>query len=100
MKRRWFSTIVLGSMLLLGASVWAQGKDAKKPTARPAAAADSGQTATPRVKNFDFDADVIDGELVKPEGEFLNARKFAEHGSLIKVRADFIREIVKSAEDL
>jgi len=77
-------------------------KDPKKPAAKPAAApavapsAPAGQ----RVKNYDFDADIIDGELVKPEGEFLAARKFAEHGSLIRVRADFIREIVKSAEDL
>jgi hypothetical protein len=74
-------------------------KDAKKP-AKPAAAADTSAPAGARVKNYDFDADVIDGELVRPTGEFLPGRTFAEHGSLIKIRADFIREIVKSAEDL
>jgi hypothetical protein len=97
-------TRILGASILclglaLPGAALAQQKEAKKP-ARAAAAAESAAPATPRVKNYDFDADVIDGELVKPEGEFLAARKFAEHGSLIRVRADFIREIVKSAEDM
>jgi hypothetical protein len=52
-----------------------------------------------KVKQYDFSGDTIDGELVKPEGEFVNTRTFAEHTSLIRVRADFIKEIVKSAED-
>ena len=52
-----------------------------------------------KVKQYDFSGDTIDGELVKPEGEFVNTRTFAEHTSLIRVRQDFIREIVKSAED-
>ena len=42
----------------------------------------------------------IDGELVKPDGDFLDTRKFASHTSLIRIRKDFIKEIVKSAEDL
>ncbi len=53
-----------------------------------------------KVKSYDFTGDTIDGELVKPDGEFVDARKFAEHTSLIKVRQDFIKEILKSAEDL
>ena len=67
---------------------------------KPAAAAPGATTAAPRVRNYDFDADFIDGELVRPEGEFLPGRRTAEHGSLIRVRENFIREIVKSAEDL
>ena len=51
-------------------------------------------------KKFDFEADEVTGELIKPEGSDISARKFAEHTSLIRVRQDFIREIVKSAEDL
>ncbi len=74
-------------------------KDAKKPPQKPAAA-ETSAPAGQRVKNYDFDADVIDGELVRPTGEFLPSRTFAEHGSLIRIRTDFIREIVKSAEDM
>jgi hypothetical protein len=86
--------VALGTLIAVEGPAAAQAKG-KTPTK-----ADTDKPAQQRVKNYDFDADVIDGELVKPEGEFLNARKFAEHGSLIRVRADFIREIVKSAEDL
>ena len=95
--KRMFCALVLAAALP-GVAL-AQQKDTKKP-ARPAAAAASDTSAPPRVKNYDFDADEISGELVKPTGEFLAARTFAEHGSLIRVRPDFIREIVKSAEDM
>ncbi len=53
-----------------------------------------------KVKTYDFSGDTIDGELVKPDGEMVDTRKFAEHTSLIRVRQDFIKEIIKSAEDL
>jgi hypothetical protein len=53
-----------------------------------------------KVKSYDFTGDEIDGELVKPDGDFLNTRKFASHTSLIRLRKEFIKEILKSAEDL
>jgi hypothetical protein len=53
-----------------------------------------------KVRTFDFSGDEIDGELVKPDGEFIDPRKFANHTSLIRIRRDFIKEIIKSAEDL
>ena len=54
----------------------------------------------PKSKSYDFTGDEIDGELVKPDGDFLDTRKFASHTSLIRLRKDFIKEILKSAEDL
>ena len=66
-------------------------------TSSPAGAQNKGK---PKEKTYDFSGDTIDGDLVKPDGEFVDARKFASHDSLIKVRRDFIREILKSAEDL
>jgi hypothetical protein len=54
----------------------------------------------PKVKVYDFSGDTIEGDLVKPEGTDLNARDFAQHSSLIRIRKDFIPEIIKSAEDL
>jgi hypothetical protein len=54
----------------------------------------------PKVKTFDFSGDDIDGELVKPDGDLSNVRGFADHTNLIRIRKDFIDEILKSAEDL
>lgn len=62
--------------------------------------ADAQKAEKPKVKTFDFSGDDIDGELVKPDGEFVDPRKFASHTNLIRIRKDFIKEIIKSAEDL
>ncbi len=53
-----------------------------------------------KVKVYDFSGDTIEGDLIKPEGSTVDARDFAKHGSLIRIRKDFIPEIIKSAEDL
>lgn len=53
-----------------------------------------------KTKVYDFSGDTIEGDLVKPEGSTLDARDFAKHSSLIRIRKDFIPEIIKSAEDL
>ena len=70
-------------------SALAQGKGKQQPKEEPK-----------KVKSYDFTGDEIDGELVKPDGDFLDTRKFASHTSLIRLRKDFIKEILKSAEDL
>jgi len=65
--------------------------DDKKPAPAPAAG---------KVKTYDFSGDTIEGDLVKPEGSTVDARDFAKHSSLITIRKEFIKEIIKSAEDL
>jgi hypothetical protein len=49
---------------------------------------------------YDFDDDTVEGDLVKPDGEFVDTRKGAKHSSLIKIRENFIPEMIKSAEDI
>ena len=69
----------------------------KKPA--PAAASDKGGS-TAKVKVYDFSGDTIEGDLIRPEGTTVDARDFAKHSSLIRIRTNFIQEIIKSAEDL
>ena len=59
-----------------------------------------GDAGNGKVKVYDFSGDTIEGDLIKPEGSTVDARDFAKHSSLIKIRKDFIPEIIKSAEDL
>jgi hypothetical protein len=49
---------------------------------------------------YDFDDDVVEGDLVRPDGEFVDSRKAAKHSSLIKIRENFVPEMLKSAEDI
>ena len=68
-------------------------------SAQPAKKGGGGDTSG-KVKVYDFSGDTIEGDLIKPEGLDVNARDFAKHSSLIRIRRDFINEIIKSAEDL
>jgi hypothetical protein len=81
--------------MLTGLAVADDG--AKKPAPAPAAANGGGNG---KVKTYDFSGDTIEGDLVKPEGSTVDARDFAKHSSLITIRKEFIKEIIKSAEDL
>jgi hypothetical protein len=79
---------VAGAIVLAAPLTFAQGKGK------------GAKEEAPKTKSYDFTGDEIDGELVKPDGDFLDTRKFASHTSLIRLRKDFIKEILKSAEDL
>ncbi len=59
-----------------------------------------GGAGKAKVKVYDFSGDTIEGDLIKPEGTTVDAIDFAKHSSLIRIRKDFIAEILKSAEDL
>ena len=56
--------------------------------------------SAPKVKVYDFSGDTIEGDLIRPDGSVVDARDFAKHASLIRIRNNFIPEIIKSAEDL
>ena len=60
----------------------------------------AGNGGNAKVKVYDFSGDTIEGDLIKPEGTTVDARDFSKHSSLIRIRKDFIAEILKSAEDL
>ena len=62
--------------------------------------AKGGAAGGSKVKVYDFSGDTIEGDLIRPEGSTVDARDFAKHASLIRIRKNFIPEIIKSAEDL
>lgn len=69
------------------------------------AQAPAGGAAAPSVSYkkktvYDFDDDIVEGELMRPDGEFIDTRRSARHSSLIKIRKNFIPEMLKSAEDI
>ncbi len=53
-----------------------------------------------KVREYDFSGDDIEGELVQPDGDVVDPRNFTIHSELIRIRTDFLNEVVKSAEDL
>ena len=49
---------------------------------------------------YDFEDDVVEGSFVRPEGEYLDARRRSRYSSLIRIRENFVPEMLKSAEDI
>jgi hypothetical protein len=88
--KRTLLALVAGSTLALSAGVALAQK-----------AAPAGDNVQYKSKTtYDFDDDVVEGDLVRPDGEFVDTRRGAKHSSLIKIRQDFIPEMIKSAEDI
>ena len=50
--------------------------------------------------SYDFDDDLVQGDLVRPDGENLIVRKKGAHRSLVRIRENFVPEMLKSVEDL
>src|SRR5262245_29782953 len=88
---RWFAPGLLLAIVTISAPALADDKKPADKGASPGAA---------KVTIYDFSGDTIEGDLIRPEGTTVDARDFAKHSSLIRIRTNFIPEIIKSAEDL
>lgn len=49
---------------------------------------------------YDFEDDLVQGDLVRPDGENLMVRRKGARESLIKIREHFVPELLKSVENL
>lgn len=87
--------------LLLGLTSVAAAQDAL-PEAGDATgnASGDGDVVYKKETQYDFEDDQIDGALVKPDGALVGGELHGKTSSLIKIRQDFIPEMLKSVEDL
>ena len=49
---------------------------------------------------INFDDDTIQGDLTRPDGEYVEARKRVQHSSLIKIREDWREKVKQAAADM
>ena len=80
-------TIWIGSLLIMavGFPMAVQGQSEGEPA---------------KTTSYDFEDDLVQGDLVRPDGENLMVRRRGARESLIKVREHFIPELIKSVENL
>ncbi|WNG35825.1 adventurous gliding motility protein CglF [Archangium minus] len=81
-------------------------------TVTPAFAQDDGDSAPPPRESsgggkaskgpqtIDFEDDTIEGDLTKPDGEYVEARKKVQHSNLIRIREDFEDKVMQSVGEL
>jgi hypothetical protein len=87
--------------LTLAVSSSAVISTAKAADPKPAAGGGGEENTQYKAKTvYDFEDDMVEGDLQRPDGELVNSLKKTEHSSLIEIRKDFIPEMLKSLEDV
>ena len=49
---------------------------------------------------IDFEDDTIEGDLTRPDGEYIEAGKKVKHSNLIRIREDFQDKVMQSVGEL
>ena len=49
---------------------------------------------------IDFEGDTIEGDLSRPDGEYVDARKTVKHSNLIRIREEFKDKVMQSVGEL
>ena len=89
--KKWIAIAILGALTLVAVPALAQ--DA------PAGGGGGGEGGA-GTTTYDFEDDLVTGDLVRPDGELLNVRRRGSRSSLIRIREHFIPEMLKSVENL
>jgi len=49
---------------------------------------------------INFDDDTIQGDLTRPDGEYVEARKKVDHSNLIRIREDWREKVRQSSREM
>jgi hypothetical protein len=96
MRKRLVALLAFATLTVAGSSAFAQ---AQAGGAAPApGTAQVGGTA--RTQEFNFTDELVQGQLVRPDGETTRVRRRGAGISLIRIREHFVPEMLKSVENL
>jgi hypothetical protein len=63
-------------------------------------AAESTAAKAQKRTEFSFEEDTIEGDLSRPDGEYIEALKKVPHSNLIRIREDFWEKAMQSVDEL
>jgi hypothetical protein len=92
--------LIIGMALLGLTAVGMPNRTFAADPKAPGAGGDDSNTTYKAKTVYDFEDDMVEGDLQRPDGELVNSLKRTEHSSLIEIRKDFIPEMLKSLEDV
>lgn len=79
-------TIVLLAVMFSGAAMAQEGGE--------------GGVKYAKTTEINFEDDTIEGDLTKPDGEYVEARKKVRHSNLIRIREEFKDKVLQSVGEL
>jgi len=84
-------------MLLVVLMPWiAAAQDNKSASSSAEAAAAKAQKRS----EFSFEEDTIEGDLSRPDGEYVEALKKVPHSNLIRIREEYRDKVMQSVDEL
>ena len=86
-------------VVMVAVPAFAQDDDSPPPV-RKDAGGGGGKGGKGGPQTIDFEDDTIEGDLTKPDGEYVEARKKVQHSNLIRIREDFEDKVMQSVGEL
>jgi hypothetical protein len=80
---------LLALLALLPSLAYAEGKKSADESVRYA-----------KTTTINFEDDTIEGDLTRPDGEYVEARKRVKHSNLIRIREEFKDKVMESVGEL
>jgi hypothetical protein len=95
------TAVTMAFLLGAGSVAFAQAQAGGAAKAGGGAAAGGEENVQYKAKTvYDFEDDMVEGDLQRPDGELVDSLRKVKHSSLIEIRRDFIPEMLKSLEDI
>lgn len=91
------SAVAAAALFLLFGMAFAEDKAEEK---KDQPAGDQQQTIYKKKTVYDFEDDTITGDLTRPDGEYIDARRKVKHQNLIRIREDFKEKVLGSVSKL
>ena len=86
--------------VLLALPVLGRAEDPAPPAPPPAAGTPAPKVVYQKRTEINFEDETIDGDLKRPDGEYVEARRQVSHSNLIRIREDWREQVMRSAGDL
>jgi hypothetical protein len=83
-------TLLAVAVLCLSSGAFAQAKKG----------GDDANVRYNKTTTINFEDDTIEGDLTKPDGEYVEARKKVKHSNMIRVREHFKDKVMQSVGEL
>lgn len=87
-------------VVMVAVPAFAQDDDSPPPVRKEASGGGGGKGGKAGPQTIDFEDDTIEGDLTKPDGEYVEARKKVQHSNLIRIREDFEDKVMQSVGEL
>lgn len=95
--RRAMAAWTVVAICLISTAAFAQDS---MPKAGEARGNQGNNTQYKETTTYDFEADNVTGNLVKPDGANIQGQQHGKTSSLIDIRSDFVPEMLKTVENL